>query len=395
MKSVIVSYGHIDPVLPLFKHLNAKVDCDLILVFSQRQKYESILSFEDIAVNDGFLDKDTTGLVLSRIGLFDCYPKIRIFVYHNNRIRSLRNLFLVRSFASHLKAYDTVHFNGQHTTLIPLLYLLPWGKKLLFTIHDYKPHSGEEGKFKIFGCYWNNRFIIKRNWWVVLQNQADYCLAKSENTEASDNIYFIPFGIFENYLYWSDKQDIDAEYDVLFFGRISDYKGLKYLLQAILQIQTTSKDISICIAGSGDLSVYLPLIEQVGNCKMINKYISSSDLVGLIMGSKMVVCPYTDATQSGVIMTAFAFNKPVIASAVGGFPEIIVDGKTGFLVKPKDVNDLSDKIRLLHKNEELISEISANIEKFKNLSDFNWESIASQYLKLYEEIKALENSNNH
>jgi glycosyltransferase involved in cell wall biosynthesis len=75
-----------------------------------------------------------------------------------------------------------------------------------------------------------------------------------------------------------------------------------------------------------------------------NRYITNEELVDLISQAKFIVCPYKDATQSGVLMTAFALRTPVIASAIGAFPEYIDDNKTGMLVPVNDAEKLAEKM---------------------------------------------------
>jgi glycosyltransferase involved in cell wall biosynthesis len=80
------------------------------------------------------------------------------------------------------------------------------------------------------------------------------------------------------------------------------------------------------------------------NTLMLNRYIPNEELYTLISNAKFIICPYLDATQSGVLMTSFALGVPVIASDVGSFPEFVIDGFNGFLVAPGNVEDLSEKI---------------------------------------------------
>lgn len=395
MKTVIVSYGHVDPVLPLFRNIKKYVDCDLVMVFSQRQKHESIISFDDIKVSDGFIDKKTSITILDRIGLRDQYPNIKIFIYHNNRTRSPKNIWLSLKLIKHLSKYDIVHFNGQHTTMIHLLALMPKRIKCIFTVHDFKPHTGEKGRHKIFGCSWNNSFILNKKWPVVIQNKVDFKLAQLENPQALKKIYYIPFGIFESYSQWLDLNKVDLEYDLIFFGRISKYKGLVYLLQSVIALQKIMPEIKLCVAGAGDVSAYSEYLHEIRNCTLINKYVSSKELVNLLQKAKIVVCPYTDATQSGVIMTAFAIGKPVIASDIGNFTEVITNQKTGLLFRTGDVNDLKNKIQYLLNHDSLRLEMTQNIVDFKELPDYNWDGIAKKYLNLYETINNIENINHH
>jgi glycosyltransferase involved in cell wall biosynthesis len=73
---------------------------------------------------------------------------------------------------------------------------------------------------------------------------------------------------------------------------------------------------------------------HIDSIRLLNKYVSIQELAELIQNAEFIVCPYREATQSGVLMTAFALNKPVLATNVGAFPEYIVENVNGMLVEP-------------------------------------------------------------
>ena len=77
---------------------------------------------------------------------------------------------------------------------------------------------------------------------------------------------------------------------------------------------------------------------------VIAGYIGAARLARLHAEATVVACPYLDATQSGVVLTAYAFGTPVVASAVGGLPEYVDDGTTGVLVPPGDATSLAEAI---------------------------------------------------
>ncbi|HEX6427231.1 MAG TPA: glycosyltransferase, partial [Niastella sp.] len=84
---------------------------------------------------------------------------------------------------------------------------------------------------------------------------------------------------------------------------------------------------------------------------LIDKHIPNDELATLIQQAKFIVCPYKDATQSGVLMTAFGLNTPVIATDVGSFPEFIKDNVNGLLVPPGDPEKLADGMRFALRND--------------------------------------------
>jgi glycosyltransferase involved in cell wall biosynthesis len=135
---------------------------------------------------------------------------------------------------------------------------------------------------------------------------------------------------------------------VLFFGLIRPYKGLGYLIEAMPQVLRRI-NCSLLVAGEfyDDKSKYTNLIERhglQGRVRIEDKYINNED-VGLYFGAAdVVVLPYIEASQSGIVPIAYGFNTPVISTRVGGLPEAVTDGKTGFLVEPGDARQLAEAI---------------------------------------------------
>ena len=95
--------------------------------------------------------------------------------------------------------------------------------------------------------------------------------------------------------------------------------------------------------------------------------------------SKGIVCPYIGASQSGLVQTAMVFGKPVVATRVGAFPEIIKEGVNGHLANPSDAKDLARSIHCLFNNNSPYD--------FSLPSHLDWDTIALQYLELFHSSK--------
>ena len=96
------------------------------------------------------------------------------------------------------------------------------------------------------------------------------------------------------------------------------------------------------------------------------------------------VCPYTDATQSGVIQTAYSFNVPVIASNVGALADTVEDNITGMLVPACDSNELARSILKLYSSPNILEDMRRNIET-QWLPKMSWSPIARQYINIYKD----------
>jgi glycosyltransferase involved in cell wall biosynthesis len=124
---------------------------------------------------------------------------------------------------------------------------------------------------------------------------------------------------------------------LLFFGRIWPYKGLDHLLAAEPIVSERFPDLEIVIAGEGeDFARYRRLMVHPERYRVEYGHISVEHREQLFEEAYAVVLPYVEATQTGVVPLAYRHAKPVIATAVGGLPEVVADGLTGYLVPPRD-----------------------------------------------------------
>lgn len=126
---------------------------------------------------------------------------------------------------------------------------------------------------------------------------------------------------------------------VLFFGFIREYKGLDLLLDAMADTRLKSLDVRLIVAGEfyGDPKPYLDQIERLhlGDRVVLKTDFIPDHEVGLYFSAADVVAqPYRSATQSGVSQIAYHYEKPMVVTRVGGLPEIVPDGKAGFVVEP-------------------------------------------------------------
>ena len=144
-------------------------------------------------------------------------------------------------------------------------------------------------------------------------------------------------------------------------------------------------DMHVVIAGRGQFYFNISEYENNPYFTFINRYISNEELVSLISSSIAVVCPYIDATQSGVIMSAFALNKPVIATNVGALAEMVEDGRYGFLVPPRDSKAIVKAIQQIVQPG-IIQQMSRNIACDYSEGKRSWHTIASEMQEIYDTI---------
>jgi glycosyltransferase involved in cell wall biosynthesis len=135
---------------------------------------------------------------------------------------------------------------------------------------------------------------------------------------------------------------------VLYFGLIRPYKGVDLLLEAALSL-TDIKRLKILIVGEiySEREKIQSALDRLpsGKADLVDSYVPNEKVARYFRAADIVALPYKSATQSGVIPIAYACRRPVIATRVGGLPDVILDGESGYLVEPGDAAALARAIR--------------------------------------------------
>jgi glycosyltransferase involved in cell wall biosynthesis len=277
---------------------------------------------------------------------------------------------------------DLIHFNTEFNHHY-LLTLLKTKYPFVCTIHDPILHSDEN----IFKETLKRTIFFKfiKNFIILNEYQKERFIKQYRLQKK--NVFISSLSIYE-YLNESSHFQINAiakntKMNILFFGRVNKYKGINYLLDAFRILVKKYPECNLVIAGKGNINLRIDLSEKV---TFINRFIPNDELCRLIVESQFVVCPYTDATQSGVIMTAFAFAKPVIATNVGGLNEFVEDGTTGLLIEPRDANILEKAIEKMVSNPELIINMRKKIQDKYIDGDHSWGKIAKLTIDIYNKL---------
>lgn len=161
---------------------------------------------------------------------------------------------------------------------------------------------------------------------------------------------------------------------LLFFGFIRPYKGLKYLLDAMPSVRETIPEVQLFVVGdfanAEEKESYVNQIKanHVEDCVAVyDGYIPDQEVEKFFAASDLVVLPYESATQSGIVQIAYGFEKPVVATNVGGLPDVVTDGKTGYVVEAKNSAALAEAIARFFTEEraaEFHEHILAEAEKY-------------------------------
>jgi len=188
---------------------------------------------------------------------------------------------------------------------------------------------------------------------------------------------------------------IHGKFTVLYVGRLAKQKGLEYLLRAVPITLKETKDIAFLIAGEGGLKKELEaLAQQLGVNQQVKflDFIPDSELPKYYAACDVFVLPSVYEPFGMVLLEAMAAGKPVVATAVGGIPEIVFHGKNGFLVKPKEPKELANAILTLSHHHDLAMSMGQVGRRIVE-RDYSWEIITARVVKLYEKTLRGKKSN--
>lgn len=162
---------------------------------------------------------------------------------------------------------------------------------------------------------------------------------------------------------------------LLFFGFVRPYKGLDTLVRALGILK--GYDISLTVAGEfwdgkAELLKQLGELGISGKVTVVDRYISEDEMRRYFSAADLVVLPYRKTVTSGIIATAYGFGKPVLATDVGGFHEVVRDGCTGKLVPPDDPRAFADGILWFYDNRQI--DFAENIDRF-TAKAMSWSSL--------------------
>ncbi|KKG11799.1 glycosyl transferase family 1 [Methanosarcina mazei] len=284
---------------------------------------------------------------------------------------------------------DLVHL---HFTYPPYSFITQLTIPVVITVHGLNSMRVKGSYPK--SDYLNFRFILYPYFEKKALQRASRIINVSQWTkEKSDSVIgvnsktvYIPNGIvYEKY---SNIKPRDLNHPSIFFaGRLVKLKNVDILIKALSIIKETNPDAHLYIAGSG------PQYQKLGslsvefnvdkNITFLN-FISEDEMLKMYASVDIFALPSKFENCPMVLLEALAVGTPVVASNVGGIPQILDNGKYGLLAESGNVEDFAQKIITLIKNKSLRNELS---EKGKQrVKEYSWDDIASKTIELYSSI---------
>jgi glycosyltransferase involved in cell wall biosynthesis len=255
---------------------------------------------------------------------------------------------------------------------------------IALTVHDPSPHEGRDAAIARRTAPFRH-YVRGRADLVVVHGAS--CRAEYQNfyLKPGQRLMSVDHGVLFN-----DAGVIGGAADrlsLLFFGRMEAYKGLDVLLQAVEELAREPVEFGLVIAGRGpELDRLQRHFEALAGVSVFNGFVPPNKLIDAIRSADAILLPYLSATQSGVLAGAFGNGRFVIASAVGGLPDVVADGENGLLVPPGDPHALAGAIRRVALDRELKERLMAGA-RATGEGRLSWKRIATSLLEAYASLR--------
>jgi glycosyltransferase involved in cell wall biosynthesis len=302
--------------------------------------------------------------------------------------------------ATHLAGYfavvalahgcDVIHVQGEEwppLAAIRALLLRATGRPVIYTPHN----TFDRGTRSYPRAHWLIRRCAAR---IVVHSEYD---RHALPAAAARKTAVIPHGEYGG-LARRGGLDVDAEavrselgiphseLAVLLFGQLRRDKGVRDLLMAAAQVE----DVRVILAGEdcGALGEAADLLNDRnlrGRVLVLPGFAPDELVSRLFTAADVVALPYPQASASGVLLLAYGYGRPVVGYPVGGLPEYILDGQTGWLCERADAAALTERLRTIKAaGRKECRTRGAQAERFSR-DRFGWGSIARQTVELYGE----------
>jgi glycosyltransferase involved in cell wall biosynthesis len=272
-------------------------------------------------------------------------------------------------------------------------------KKIVLTVHNVNMRKRDASDSVL------NRLTLR-----IQYRLADHLFVHTEKmkTELIDGfgvraarITVIPFGINNSLPNTSltsaeAKRRLGLDSDqkaILFFGRITPYKGIDLLISAFCELLKQQNKLCLIIAGRVDrcetywkeLRAQIEAQVQNGSALVRDSFIPDDEAEIYFKAADVLILPYRDIYQSGVLFTGQHFGIPILAADVGSFGDDIVEGKTGFVFRPEDPEDLARTIKRYFQSD-LYAELPGRREEIRAFADegHSWDHVGDIVVTVYQ-----------
>ncbi len=334
----------------------------------------------------------------------------------NSLVNHYRKFFFSKKINRALKGYikevnpDVIHLHNHYKYSTSILKAFDDKIPVVQTIHDYGlicPTSWAVTKDELKVCTCVNGIGLKcmrhciKPWHFVLcymrnkrrirltREKITFLIAPSKKLKeyiesfGFSNVVYLPH--FIDLEFWKPTKKKREEGLILYVGAITPNKGVEYLIKAMSEIQKEVKEAKLRVIGEG--SERKKLEKKAKELRIRVEFtgkLKPEQVRDEYGKAQVLVMPSIWMEQFGMVgIEAMATGLPVVGSNIGGIPDWLIDGETGFLVKPKDSRDIAEKTIKILKDKELWGELSKNATR--KAQRYNEEDFKADIENIYKE----------
>ncbi len=294
-------------------------------------------------------------------------PNLKVVWFAVPRHRQLKSIFYLSRLRQTISKWrpDLVHFLMENHVWLNLLPSLLGSVPIITTVHDIEHHPGDHSSRRVPRFLINS--LIRRSNCIIVHGPRLRDGLLKQHRILKDRVFIVPHPPISYHAKLAKRLGYgklqDGLFRVLFFGRIYEYKGLRYLLEAAPLISAAAPQVRFIIAGTGaDFGQYRSLIQDPANFDIRNKFIPEEEVARLFAEADLLALPYIEASQSGILANAIGFGLPVVATDVGELSAVIRETGMGLIVPPADSSALAEAISKIASNNCLYGEFAAKAQ---------------------------------
>ncbi len=298
-------------------------------------------------------------------------------------------LFRERKIVIHIQ---WLRFNFIDGVFFPLMARL-LGHTVVYTAHDVVPHSVDKRRIRLLFrlIYKSQNKIVAHTKYIMERIHTEFGIDQSKISVVKHGVYVVPDGRRKDFAISKKALGIgEDEFVLLFFGIITEYKGLDLLAHSLKILKRDmGQKVRLLVAGRVQAGYEVEMArlkeDELGEEVIyLLRFIETEEVSMLFGAADIAVLPYREASQSGVMFMSYAHGVPVILPDLGGFPDDVISGATGFLFEPGDPESLCNKIEksISHfgKNNRTVREEIIHLTSKK----YQWEGSADSLIKIYK-----------
>lgn len=289
------------------------------------------------------------------------------------------------------------------------LYYKCLGKKIVLTVHNVNTRKRDSRDST------TNRLTLQFQYrlasCIFVHTEQMKCELAEEFGVDRSQIKVIPFGINNavpnTKLTATEARKLlnipEDKKTILFFGNITPYKGLEFLVSAFKQISAGRDDYRLIIAGRPKnfeaywAAIRKSLQEEIESGRVLVRaeFIPDEETEVYFKAADVLALPYRQIYQSGVLFLGYSFGLPVLAADVGSLKDEIVSGQTGFVFRSGDSDDLATTIEKYFESD-LYSDLCANRQKIRDFATerHSWDLVGQATMNVYADLLQTPSQNN-